>query len=59
MTAFVGTIVQKIVEAAPIENTLSSLVAGVLENTAARLARLDRVDEGQAAETQEGSRQVA
>lgn len=39
MTAFVERLVQKITEVAPIENAVSSLVAGVLENTAAKLSR--------------------
>ena len=41
MTALVERIVQKITEAAPIETTVSNFVAGVLENTAARLARFE------------------
>jgi hypothetical protein len=41
MDAFVEMIVQKIADVAPIENTLSDLVAGVLENTAAKLARFE------------------
>jgi len=39
MTAFVERIVQRISEAAPFESAVSHLVAGVLENTAARLSR--------------------
>ena len=39
MTAFVERIVQKISEAAPFENSVSHLVAGVLENTATKLSR--------------------
>jgi hypothetical protein len=51
MTAFVELIVQKIAEAAPIENTVSDFVAGVLENTANRLARFGTAPEsGDAAE---------
>ena len=41
MTAFVELIVQKFTEAAPIENTMSNFVAGVLENTAAKLSRFE------------------
>ena len=41
MTALVERIVQKITEAAPIETTVSNFVAGVLENTAAKLARFE------------------
>jgi hypothetical protein len=50
MTAFVELIVQKFTEAAPIENTMSNIVAGVLENTAAKLARFEQKDEMEAAE---------
>lgn len=39
MTAFVGRIMQRISEAAPIERAVSNIVAGVLENTAAKLSR--------------------
>lgn len=39
MTAFVERIVRKISEAAPFENAVSHLVAGVLENTATKLSR--------------------
>lgn len=47
MTAFVERIVQKISEAAPFEDAVSHLVAGVLENTATRLSRgePDQMDE--------------
>jgi hypothetical protein len=45
MTAFVEAIVQKFTEAAPIETTMSNIVAGVLESTAAKLARFERDDE--------------
>jgi hypothetical protein len=38
MTALVERIVQKISDAAPLENAVSVLVAGVLENTATKLA---------------------
>lgn len=38
MTAFIERIVQKISEAAPLENAVSHLVAGVLENTATKLS---------------------
>ena len=41
MTALVELIVQKFTEAAPIEATVSSFVSGVLENTAAKLARFE------------------
>lgn len=41
MTALVELIVQKIADAAPIENTVSNFVAGVLENTASKLARFE------------------
>ncbi|MET0968072.1 MAG: hypothetical protein ABWY18_02620 [Tardiphaga sp.] len=41
MTALVERIVQKIAESAPIEATVSSFVAGVLESTANRLARFE------------------
>ncbi len=51
MTALVEKIVQKITEAAPIENTVSNLVAGVLENTAAKLARFEPRDEAGEEET--------
>ena len=40
MTALVEKIVQKFTEA-PIEATVSSFVAGVIESTAARLARFE------------------
>lgn len=43
MTAFIERIVQKISEAAPLENAVSNLVAGVLENTATKLSRRDPV----------------
>lgn len=48
MTAFVERIVQRISEAAPFESAVSHLVAGVLENTAARLSRDEplQADEG-------------
>lgn len=39
MTAFVERIVQRISEASPFESAVSHLVAGVLENTATKLAR--------------------
>jgi hypothetical protein len=42
MPAFVEMIVQKIAEAAPIENSVSDFVAGVLENTANKLSRFDQ-----------------
>ncbi len=42
MTALVEMIVQKFTEAAPIETTMSNFVAGVLENTAAKLARFEQ-----------------
>ncbi|MDB5616023.1 hypothetical protein [Tardiphaga sp.] len=45
MTALVERIVQKLTEAAPIENTVSNFVAGVLENTAAKLAWFEPSDE--------------
>ena len=45
MTALVERIVQKIVDAAPIETTMSNFVAGVLENTANKLARFEPSDE--------------
>ena len=45
MTAFVELIVQKFTEAAPIETTMSTLVANVLESTAAKLARFETSDE--------------
>ncbi len=52
MTALVERIIQKITEAAPIESTVSNFVAGVLENTAAKLARFEPSDEaGEAEET--------
>ncbi len=38
MTAFVERIVQKFTEAAPIESAVSTIVAGVLENTATKLS---------------------
>lgn len=41
MTAFVERLVQKIADSAPIETTVSNIVAGVLESTAARLARYE------------------
>jgi hypothetical protein len=50
MTAFVERIVQKIAEAAPIETTVSNFVAGVLENTAAKLARFEPEEETISAE---------
>lgn len=43
MTAFVERIVQKLSEAAPIERAVSTIVADVLENTAAKLSRGERV----------------
>jgi hypothetical protein len=45
MTALVERIVQRIAESAPIETTVSNFVAGVLENTANRLARFETPDE--------------
>jgi hypothetical protein len=39
MTAFVERIVQRISEAAPFESAVSTIVAGVLESTAAKLSR--------------------
>jgi hypothetical protein len=42
MPAFVEMIVQKIAEAAPIENSVSDFVAGVLENTANKLSRFEQ-----------------
>jgi hypothetical protein len=49
MPAFVEMIVQKIAEAAPIENSVSDFVAGVLENTANKLSRFDqRSDDSEA-----------
>ncbi len=42
MTAFVERIVQRLSEAAPIESAVSTIVAGVLENTAIKLSRGDR-----------------
>jgi hypothetical protein len=48
MSAFVGMIVEKIAEAAPIENSVSDFVAGVLENTANKLWRFEhRPDDGE------------
>jgi len=44
MTAFVELIVQKFTEAAPVESTFSNFVAGLLENTANRIARVDVID---------------
>ena len=44
MTAFVELIVQKFTEAAPVESTFSNFVAGLLENTANRIARIDVSD---------------
>lgn len=44
MTAFVERIVQKFTEVAPIESAVSSLVAGVLENTATKLSRGEPVE---------------
>lgn len=41
MSGFVDTIVQKIVDAAPIEKSVSDFVAGVLENTANKLSRFE------------------
>lgn len=41
MTALIELVVQKIADAAPIENTVSNFVAGVLENTANKLARFE------------------
>jgi hypothetical protein len=45
MTALVELIVRKIADAAPIESTVSNFVAGVLENTAGKLARFEACDE--------------
>ena len=45
MTALVELIVQKIADAAPIETTVSNFVAGVLENTASKLARFEPTEE--------------
>ena len=42
MPAFVEMIVQKIAEAAPIENSVSDFIAGVLENTANKLSRFEQ-----------------
>jgi hypothetical protein len=48
MPAFVEIIVQKIAEVAPIENSVSDFVAGVLENTANKLSRFEqRSDDGE------------
>jgi hypothetical protein len=44
MTAFIERVVQKFTEAAPIETAVSSIVAGVLENTATRLSRGEVVE---------------
>lgn len=48
MTALVERIVQRIAESAPIESTVSNFVAGVLENTANRLARFETQGEDEA-----------
>jgi hypothetical protein len=45
MIALVELIVQKIADAAPIETTVSNFVAGVLENTANKLARFETSEE--------------
>jgi len=54
MTAFVERIVQKFTEAAPIENAVSTIVAGVLENTATKLSR-GEIPDGEALEAGEAS----
>lgn len=41
MTAIVEKIVQRFTEATPIETKVSGFVAGVIENTAAKLARFE------------------
>jgi hypothetical protein len=51
MTVLVEMIVQKLTEAAPIEATVSNFVAGVLENTAAKLARFEPEEIGGKEET--------
>jgi hypothetical protein len=59
MAALVEMIVQKIANAAPLENTVSNLVAGVLENTANRLSRFEAAAEGEPADGATTSEQVA
>jgi hypothetical protein len=41
MAALIEMIVQKIADVAPIEDKVSNFVAGVLENTANKLARFE------------------
>jgi hypothetical protein len=53
MTALVERIVQKIAESAPIETTVSNIVAGVLESTANRLARFETPADDQEAASEE------
>ncbi len=49
MTAFVEMIVEKIADAAPIENSMSDFVADMLENTANKLPHFEpRPDEDEA-----------
>ncbi|QUS39821.1 hypothetical protein RPMA_13955 [Tardiphaga alba] len=52
MTAFVERLVQKITEVAPLEDAVSGIVAGVLENTANKIARGESGDGRQAFESE-------